>query len=77
MDGWIFQRVSSILGVQGRTSATVCRALSKTVRMFKRCKLAIIIKFGDLSQAVSLYNPFACVQKSCGSAMEHLGSLDP
>ena len=45
---------TSILGVLGSTSATVLRASSKTVRMFKRCKLVILIKFGDLSQAVSL-----------------------
>ena len=50
----IVQGATSILGVLGRTSATVLRALSKTLRMFKRCKIVIIIKFGDLSQAVSL-----------------------
>ena len=48
------QKATSILGVLGSTSATVLRASSKTVRMFKRCKLVILIKFGDLSQAVSL-----------------------
>ena len=50
----ILQRASSILDVLGSTSATVLRASSKKVRMFKRCKLVILIKFGDLSQAVNL-----------------------
>ena len=73
----LITRAASILGVLGRTSATVLRALSKTVRMIKRCKLVILIKFSIFLQAVSLQNPFACIQKSRGSAMEHLGSLDP
>ena len=50
----IVQGATSILGVLGSTSATVLRASSKTVRMFKRCKLVILLKFVDLSQAVSL-----------------------
>ena len=50
----IVQGATYILGVLGSTSATVLRASSKTVRMFKRCKLVILIKFCDLSQAVSL-----------------------
>ena len=48
----------------------------KTVRMFMRRKLLVFIKFGDL-QGVTLENPFVCVQKSYGSAIEYLGSLDP
>jgi hypothetical protein len=50
----LLQRATSILGVLGSTLATVLRALPKTVRMFKRCKLFMIIKSGDFSQAVSL-----------------------
>ena len=45
----LLQRATSSLGVLRSTSATVMRALSKTVRIFKRCKLVILIKFGDLS----------------------------
>ena len=43
------QKVTSILGVLGNTSATVLRALSKTVRMCKRCRHVITIKFITLS----------------------------
>ena len=49
----------------------------KTVLMFMRRKLLVFIKFCDLLQGVSLENQFACVQKSHGSAIEQLGSLDP
>ena len=45
------QKASSILGVLGSTSATVLRALSKTVRMFKQCRHVMIIKFVELSHA--------------------------
>ena len=45
------QKATIILGVLGNTSATVLRALSKTVRMFKRCRHVIIIKSVDLSHA--------------------------
>ena len=45
------QKATSILGVLGSTSATVLRPLSKTVRMFKRCRHVIIIKFVNLSHA--------------------------
>ena len=53
----LLQRATSYLGVLGNTSASVAgvtKALPKTVRMFKRCKHVILIKFVDLSQAVSL-----------------------
>ena len=59
-----------ILGVLGRMSEKISRALSKTVQLFKQCKLDILIKFSGLSQAVSLYNPNTCVKKLYGSAME-------
>ena len=65
------------MDVLAGTSTTVVRASSKTVRMFKRCKLLVFVKFGDLLQGVSLDNLFARVQKSYGVAMEQLGSLDP
>ena len=48
------QPAASILGVLGRASETILRAITKTLRIFKRCKLVILIKFDDLSQAVSL-----------------------
>ena len=50
----LLPRATSVLGVLDSTSATVLRASSKIVQMFKRLKLVILIKFGDLSQAVSL-----------------------
>ena len=68
----LVQRAASFLGVLGRTSETILQALLKTLRLFKRFKLGILIKFSDLSQAVSLHNPFTCVKKSCGSVMEQL-----
>ena len=43
------QKITSILGELGSTSSTVFRALSKTARMFKRCRHVKIIKFVDLS----------------------------
>ena len=50
----LLRRATSILRVLGSMSATLSRASSKTVRMFKRFKLVILIKFGELSRAVSL-----------------------
>ena len=47
------------------------------VANFKAMKTCHLVKCSDLLQAVTLQNPFACVQQSCGSAREHLGSLDP
>ena len=72
----LVERATSILGVLGSTSAKVFMALLKPVRTFKLCKPVVLIKFGGFSQAISLKSPFACVQQPCGSAMDHLGSLD-
>ena len=62
-------RAADVVDMLDSTSTTVLRALMKTVRMFMRRKPLVFITFGDL-QGVSLENPFACVQKSYGSAIE-------
>ena len=63
-------RAADVVDMLDSTSTTVLRALMKTVRIFMRRKSLVFIKFGDLVQGVSLENPFACVQKSYGSAIE-------
>ena len=63
-------RSADVLDMLISTSMTVLRASMKTVRTCMRRKLLVFIKFGDLLQGVSLENPFACVQKSYGSAIE-------
>ena len=47
----LMQKATSFLCVLGSTSATVLRALSKTLRMSKRCRHVVIVKFFELSNA--------------------------
>ena len=65
--------IGDLLGSDGRSNTF---SHLKDAIMFKRRKLLEFIIYDALLQGVSLENPYACVQKSCGSATEQLGSLD-